>query len=113
MNMRPFFTGYIRMFDLSPEKYTDRLMDYYEETLGHPVSDFDPASFVSDLEVRALIIHCEDDKIVGSGASYDLHDAIDDSKIVITRGLGHSRILSDDGVAREISDFMASLDTSS
>ena len=98
------------MFDLPPEKYTDRLMDYYKETLGHPVSDFDPASFVSDLEVRALIIHCEDDKIVGSRASYDLHDAIDDSRIVITKGLGHSRILSDDSVTEEISDFMASLE---
>ncbi len=113
MNMRPFFTGYVRMFDLPPEKYTDRLMDYYEETLGHPVSNFDPASFVSDLEVRALIIHCEDDKIVDSRASYYLHDAIDDSKIVITRGLGHSRILSDDSVTVEISEFMASLDASS
>ena len=75
------------------------------------MSNFDPASFVSDLELRALIIHCEDDKVVGSRASYDLHDAIDDSKIVITRGLGHSRILSDDSVTREISEFMASLDT--
>lgn len=110
MSMRPFFTGYIRMFDLPPEKYTDRLLDYYKETLGHPVSDFDPSRFVGDLKVRALIIHCEDDKLVDTRASHELHDAIDNSRIVITKGLGHFRILSDDNVTEEISDFMASLE---
>ena len=43
-----------------------------------------------------------------SQASIELHEAIEDSRIVITKGLGHFRILSDEDVTKEVSEFMLS-----
>ena len=108
MTMRPFFTGYVRMFGLPTEKYADLMMEYYEGRLGYPVSDFSPSKVVAEADLRALILHCQDDKLVDSQASIELHEAIEDSRIVITKGLGHFRILSDEDVTKEVSEFMLS-----
>lgn len=56
-----------------------------------------------------LIVHDEDDDMVDPAASRALHSTLGDrARLVVTRGLGHRRIIGDRQVAVSVRDFVVS-----
>lgn len=71
----------------------------------------DPADASSDVlcqrhRVEGLIAHDEDDYDVSFDSAERMHEKWRGSKLIRTRGLGHRKILLDDGVLSEVYDFL-------
>jgi pimeloyl-ACP methyl ester carboxylesterase len=52
--------------------------------------------------VPAVFVHDTEDTVHGPGEAVDLHAAHPGSRLVLTRGLGHNRVLDDAAVARAV-----------
>ena len=100
------FTNFVNMFDLPGNKYADMMVKYYEKKYRIKLSSLDPIEFAKKISVKSLIIHCRDDKDADVHSSVELHKEIPNSKIFLTKNLGHRRILRDSQVSERIVDFL-------
>jgi pimeloyl-ACP methyl ester carboxylesterase len=64
------------------------------------------STLARDLDVPALIVHDRDDPQVGLSDAEELAAAWPDSRLVVTEGLGHGRILRDPKVIEEVVSFV-------
>lgn len=66
------------------------------------------SSYIAAKEVTTpiLIIHDEDDSDVPLAASKNIHDHLKNSSLIITKNLGHRKILGDAKVIQEIEAFL-------
>jgi pimeloyl-ACP methyl ester carboxylesterase len=56
---------------------------------------------------RALVVHDADDREVPAADAERLAAGLPDAQLMLTRGLGHRRILRDVAVAEAVADFIA------
>ncbi|MFC7404127.1 alpha/beta fold hydrolase [Georgenia alba] len=69
-----------------------------------PLSDFDPSALTGELPA-ALVVHDRQDKEVPYTEGERLAAAWPGAELVTTEGLGHQRILRDEGVIHRVVDF--------
>lgn len=85
-----------------------KLKAHFEKKFGEPMENY-ASSFVSQNVLQpTLIIHDKDDEDVSVNAAYQINKALKNSKLIITEGLGHRRILGDKMVIRKIVAFLES-----
>ncbi|MFK7813385.1 MAG: alpha/beta fold hydrolase [Maribacter sp.] len=100
-----FMKQYKKMLGLS-----NRMMrlqkKYFRETFGFKFADFSSPKFVKNNTKMGLLIHDELDKIAPFWSSEQVHAHWKGSKLITTKGLGHS--LHQDKVRYEIIDFLKS-----
>lgn len=74
------------------------------------ISEIQIAEIIEQLtqgkNIQGLIIHDENDKEVSVENAYILHQHWKNSKLLITKGLGHRRILKDGDVANQVVAFL-------
>ena len=75
-----------------------------EKLAGRPLADFDPRTMITG-QPPTLIIHDRQDKEVPYAEGEGLAAAWPTAELITTDGLGHQRILRDDGVVRRAVDF--------
>lgn len=63
----------------------------------------------NSLNIPCLVVHDKDDNAVNIAAAESIHEQWKGSKIIITEGLGHRRILKDPKVIAEVCDFIKSI----
>lgn len=82
--------------------------DYISSTYGQPFDNFAALHLVKQLPapVRLLLVHDEKDKEVGPHHPEELMKIYPSAKLVKTSGLGHTRILRDNSVIREVVTFI-------
>jgi pimeloyl-ACP methyl ester carboxylesterase len=78
-----------------------------EERFGVPWSELDMARLAPRIGAEALVIHDRDDRMVPWRKGQALARQWRGARFLTTRGLGHSRILADEGVVRAATDFVA------
>ena len=61
---------------------------------------------ISDFHVPTLLIHDTDDREIGIEHSKQICEMWSWAKLVTTNGLGHRKILNNDGVAKEMLHFI-------
>ena len=72
------------------------------------ISAFDAVGDLEKITCPTLIIGGEQDRIVGIDASYELHDHIHDSRIIVYEGLGHAAYEEAKDFNRRVFDFLES-----
>jgi pimeloyl-ACP methyl ester carboxylesterase len=77
------------------------------EKVGMAPADLDVSKLASSLKIPALIIHDEEDKEVRFPSAQMIHHAWPQSQLLITKGLGHRRILKDSKVIQRVADFIS------
>ena len=88
------------------EKYALKLKTHFEKKFGESMENY-ASSFVSQNILQpVLIIHDKDDDDVLVEAAYQIKKALKNSKLLITEGLGHRRILGDKKVISKIVAFL-------
>jgi pimeloyl-ACP methyl ester carboxylesterase len=102
--------GYSRRFAhwlAIPERVRRAMQAAIEERFGVRWSDLEISRLAPRLRAEALVIHDRNDTQVPwkQGAALARHWP--GARLLSTRGLGHSRILEDDSVARAAVDFIA------
>lgn len=95
-------------------------VDYYldgnSEYLGIEVRTFSIGEQIGKMDIPMLIIHDENDKELPVAQAYEIEKYIKRKKyyvdgkempsLYITKGLGHRRIIRDDGIVKTVVDFI-------
>jgi pimeloyl-ACP methyl ester carboxylesterase len=89
-------------------KYVDLLRSYFEKKYPFKMSDFDASNSASKLTIPTLIIHDENDKDVPVSCAHHIHKHHPNSTLMITKGLGHNKIMGDEQVINSIVNFFNS-----
>ncbi len=83
-------------------KTVEYLKAYVEERSGLPRKHFSLAWLASELALPGLIIHDRDDQEVKVSQAYQLHESWPQAELLLTDGLGHYRVLRDNGVKQAV-----------
>ncbi|MCK9793386.1 alpha/beta hydrolase [Isoptericola sp. 4D.3] len=93
--------SFLRLVGL-PARLHDRFCDHVERTFPGDVRDVrarvDLVAHPVPAHVPTLFVHDDDDRMSLPDGARRLHAAVPGSELVVTRGLGHNRILDDPAV---------------
>ncbi len=95
--------GFQKILRLS-DKFMVAVEAYFVKRYGYQFSDFHLKHFGTSVKVPTLIIHDKYDKVVPVKEAHEINEIINDSKLVITEGAGHS--LNKERVFKEIISFI-------
>jgi pimeloyl-ACP methyl ester carboxylesterase len=70
--------------------------------------DLSISNMVKHINTEGLILHCEDDVDAPVESAHHIHQNWKNSKLVLTKNLGHRRILKNKEVSQTIVDFLKS-----
>jgi pimeloyl-ACP methyl ester carboxylesterase len=102
--------GYSRKFARwygIPERVRLAMEAAIEERFRVPWSELDMAKLAPRIGAEALVIHDRDDRLVPWRKGEAFARQWPGARFLATRGLGHTRILADESVARSAADFIA------
>lgn len=94
-----------KVLDLSPE-LMGSVVTSAEKWLGISFDNIEPTVLAPDLSSKLLVIHDEYDPETSMSDSEALVRSWPDAELVKVEKLGHTRVLSDDGVIRHVVDFL-------
>lgn len=77
-----------------------------ERRLGIKMEDMQATVHAPSMQIPALVIHDHDDKEVPVQVGRSIADAWPGAELIVTRGLGHQRILSDEAVKNVAVSFI-------
>ena len=90
-----------------PERVREAMQVAIEERFGVRWSQLDVAKLAPRLAAPALVIHDREDRAVPWTEAARFAGLWPQARLLLTRGLGHRRILEDESVARAAADFIA------
>jgi pimeloyl-ACP methyl ester carboxylesterase len=98
---------YLQALGASPQ-IKEHFYDFIQKQYGQPFEEFTALHFVKQLRapLPLLIVHDEDDKEVSLKHPEALLKVYPSARFLKTEGLGHTRILRDDSVIREVVTFI-------
>ena len=88
------------------EKVARKMKKYFDKKFGEDMDTYSGAVSARGVKIPTLVIHDEHDVDVHVGAAHELHEALENSEIFITEGLGHRRILGNSEVINKAVDFL-------
>lgn len=78
-----------------------------ENRVGRPAADFDVRHIAGRVDLPLLLIHDQTDRQVPVAEAARVAHALPRAQFMVTRGLGHNRLLADPAVVTAIVDFVA------
>lgn len=103
------FVGHSRRFarwHWMPESVRSAMQAAIEERFGVRWTELEVGRIAPRLAVPALLIHDRNDRVVGWKQGRVFAQQWPGARFLLTQGLGHGRILQDDGVVRTVADFI-------
>ncbi len=89
------------------DKVVRHIRSYVQNRYQVKFNDFFVPAFFEDLHsFKMLIIHDQSDRDVSLENATTMHNLFPDSKLLITKNLGHTRILRDTEVIKEVVNFL-------
>lgn len=100
------FAARVGMRPASADVLARRFMDIIQPGIDEPFARFDAVADPLPAEVPLLVVHDRGDREVAAGESLRLHEAHGDrSRLVVTEGAGHSRVLAADATLDAVTAF--------
>lgn len=96
---------FIKKLELKPEIST-QLCLYIENKYGGNMDDYSAYKAASNTEISTLVIHDENDPEVPVKAGIHIHKHLKNAELMITKELGHRKILADHQVIEKIINFI-------
>jgi fermentation-respiration switch protein FrsA (DUF1100 family) len=86
----------------------DFFKGYVRKQTGNTFDDYTSLNFIKHLkqEISLLLVHDEDDKEVYLKHAEALKELYPSAKLLVTKGLGHTRILKDESVIENCVTFV-------
>lgn len=88
------------------QEVAKKMKAYLDSKFGQDMEDYSGAVSAKGVKVPSLVIHDEEDVDVNVGDAYEIHEALENSELYITKGLGHRRILGNEEVINKITTFI-------
>lgn len=89
------------------DKVAKKMKTYFDDKFGLDMNTFSGAVSAEGVKIPTLVVHDEDDVDVDISSAYEIHEKLEDSRLLITRDLGHRRILGNQKVINKIIDFLS------
>jgi len=101
------YSGYFARRLGITESIRRAMQQRFERRFGHRWEEFELPQSVADVMACALVIHDAGDRDVAAASGLALARAWKGARFLLTRGLGHRRILRDPSVVADAVDFLA------
>jgi pimeloyl-ACP methyl ester carboxylesterase len=82
-----------------------------EAHVGRPADEFDVRHIASEIDLPLLLVHDQNDRQVPVLEAARSAHMLDTAELIVTRGLGHNRLLADPKVVASVADFVAAQET--
>lgn len=96
---------FIKKLKLKPE-IGIKLRDYFEKKYKVKMDYYSASNAAKEISIPVLIIHDENDEDVNVKAAYNIKENINISELMITKNLGHRKILGNTEVIKRIVEFI-------
>jgi pimeloyl-ACP methyl ester carboxylesterase len=96
---------FVSKLELKPEM-SKLLCEYFEKKYERKMNDYDAYKSAEKTLIPTLIIHDEDDPEVSVKAGIHIHKYLKNGELMLTRNLGHRKILADHQVIEKIANFI-------
>ena len=96
---------FVKKLQLKPE-IGMQLKNHFEHKYGSPMHYYSSSVAAKDCTTPVLIIHDENDEEVNVKSAYHIHVTIKNSEILITKNLGHRKILGSTEVIKRIIEYL-------
>lgn len=88
------------------ERGTRAFIASVERHVGRPAADFDVRHIVGKVDLPLLLVHDQNDRQVPVLEAARNAHMLPGAELMVTRGLGHNRLLADPVVVRSVVDFV-------
>jgi len=89
------------------EKVAIKMKSYFDSKFGEDLDNYSGAVSAEAVTIPTLVIHDEDDVDVHVSSAHEISKNLHNSQLLITKGLGHRKILGDSKVINKITTFIA------
>ncbi|WP_029033695.1 alpha/beta fold hydrolase [Salinimicrobium terrae] len=89
------------------EKVAGKMKSYFDHKFGVDMDTLSGAVSAEGVKTPTLVVHDEDDVDVRINSAYEIHEKLENSEILTTKGLGHRRILGNQDVINKIIKFLS------
>ena len=96
---------FIKKLKLKPE-IGIKLRDHFEKKYGVEMNYYSASNAAKEVLIPVLIIHDENDEDVNIKAAYNISENLKNSELMITKNLGHRKILGNEKVISKITTFL-------
>ena len=103
--MRTIFDNFIMSVGLKP-KTSERMKTYFQDKYNININEYDASYVVRQQQTPTLIIHDEDDLDIYVSCAVNIHKHHPNATLMVTKGLGHRRILRDEKVIHKVISFI-------
>ena len=83
-----------------------KLQLHFEKKYGEKMDSLSAYISAKEIEIPVLIIHDNDDEEVPIKCAIHIHKHLKNGQLMITKGLGHRRILGDQNVVEKVVHFI-------
>jgi pimeloyl-ACP methyl ester carboxylesterase len=103
--IQDIINDFIKNLRLKPE-IGIKLRGHFEKKFSTEMDYYSASRVAKDVIIPILIIHDEYDEEVNIKAAHHIHQSLENSKLFLTKGLGHRKILGNDKVVQKIKNFL-------
>lgn len=96
---------FVKKIELKP-KVVSKIKQHFYTKFGEDIDNYSGSVAAKKVKIPVLIIHDTEDKEVPVSCAYNIRKNLDFGEILITNGLGHTRILKDTNVVSRIEQFI-------
>jgi pimeloyl-ACP methyl ester carboxylesterase len=96
---------FIAKLELKPE-ISKLLCEYFEKKYGGKMDDYSAYKAAAITLIPTLVIHDENDPEVSIKAGKNIFEHLKNGELMVTKGLGHRKILADNHVIEKIINFI-------
>ncbi|WP_029038626.1 alpha/beta fold hydrolase [Salinimicrobium xinjiangense] len=89
------------------DKVAARMKSYFDNKFGADMDSLSGAVSAEGVKIPTLVVHDEDDVDVRINSAYEIHEKLENSELLVTKGQGHRRILGNYEVINKIIDFLS------
>ncbi len=86
----------------------DLLRAHFEQKYGTEMDSYSASRVAKEIKIPVLVVHDENDEDVPVSAANHIHQNLENSQIMLTKGLGHRKILGNEKVIKKILNFIES-----
>ena len=96
---------FVAKIQLKP-KLVNKIKQHFYRKFGEDIDDYSAYIAAKSVKIPTLVIHDTEDKDVPVSCAHHIRQNLKQGEILITNGLGHSRILKDAKVIQRIIEFI-------
>jgi pimeloyl-ACP methyl ester carboxylesterase len=99
------FSVFVNKIELK-QKMVKKMKDYFLKIFGEDIDDYSASLAAKSVKIPTLIIHDTEDLEIPVSCAHNIRQNTEQGELLITNGLGHTRILKDNFVVNSIVEFI-------